>query len=67
MMEAVRTSETSVYLNETARHYSPEAYHLYTRCHENLKSHKFLRALIDRKWLVYVGLRERLYLSFIET
>jgi hypothetical protein len=38
MMEAVRTSETSVY-NETTRRYIPESCHLHTRHGENLKSH----------------------------
>jgi hypothetical protein len=31
MMEAVRTSETSVYLNEPTRRYIPEGPHLKTR------------------------------------
>jgi hypothetical protein len=38
-MEAVRTSETSVYFHETTRRYTPERYHLYTRRRENLKYH----------------------------
>jgi hypothetical protein len=38
MMEAVRTSETSVYSKETTKHYIPEASNLHTRGHENLKS-----------------------------
>jgi hypothetical protein len=29
MKEAVRTSETSVYFNETTRHYIPEAFYLH--------------------------------------
>jgi hypothetical protein len=33
-----RTSETSVYLIETALRYNPEVYHLYSRGRENLKS-----------------------------
>jgi hypothetical protein len=37
MMEAVRTSETLVYL-ETTWHYIPESCHLHTSCHEDLKS-----------------------------
>jgi hypothetical protein len=40
MMEAVRTSEISVYSNETTRRYIPEGSHFYTRRRENLKSHK---------------------------
>jgi hypothetical protein len=39
MMEAVRTSETSVYFNETTQHCIPEGCHLHTRRGENLKSH----------------------------
>jgi len=39
MMEAVRTSETSVYFHETTRRYVPESCHLHTRRRENLKSH----------------------------
>jgi hypothetical protein len=36
MMEAVRTSETSVYSNETARRYIPEGSNLHIRRRENL-------------------------------
>jgi hypothetical protein len=36
--EEVRTSETSVYCNETLRICLPEGFHLYSRRHENLKS-----------------------------
>jgi hypothetical protein len=43
MMEAVRTSETSVYFKETIRHYIPEGSNIYTRRRENLKSHIFSR------------------------
>jgi hypothetical protein len=39
MMVSVRTSETSVYSNWTARRYMPDDSHLHTRCRENLKSH----------------------------
>jgi hypothetical protein len=41
LMEAVRTSETSVYSESTLR-YIPEGSNLHTRCHKNLKSHGFL-------------------------
>jgi hypothetical protein len=37
MMEAVRTSETSVKLYETTRRKIPEGCHLHNRRHENLK------------------------------
>jgi hypothetical protein len=38
MMEAVLTSETSAYSNETTRRYTQEGCHLHTRRRENLKS-----------------------------
>jgi hypothetical protein len=38
MMEAVRTSETSVYFNENKWRHIPQGY-LHTRRRENLKSH----------------------------
>jgi hypothetical protein len=37
MMEAVRTSETLVYLNETSRRSITESYHLHTRRCEKLR------------------------------
>jgi hypothetical protein len=40
VMEAIRTSETSVYFNETTRRYIPEGCHLHTRRRKNLKFHK---------------------------
>jgi hypothetical protein len=40
MMEAVRTSETSVCFNDTIQLYKPEGYHLHTRRRENVKSHR---------------------------
>jgi hypothetical protein len=40
MMEAVRTSETSVNFNVTTWRYIPEDSKLHTRCRENPKSHK---------------------------
>jgi hypothetical protein len=39
MMEAVRTSETSVYSKETTWRYIPEESNIHTRCREILKSH----------------------------
>jgi len=41
MMEAVRTSETSVHFYLTIRRYIPEDSKLHTRRRENLKSHSF--------------------------
>jgi hypothetical protein len=40
MIEAVRTSETSVNFNVTTRRYIPEDSKLHTRRRENPKSHK---------------------------
>jgi hypothetical protein len=39
MMEALRTSETSVNFNVNTRRYIAEDSKLHTRCRENLKSH----------------------------
>jgi hypothetical protein len=39
MMEAVRTSESSLIFNVTTRRYIPEDSKLHTRRRENLKSH----------------------------
>jgi hypothetical protein len=39
MMEAVRTSETSLYIEFGTRQYIPEDSELHTRRRENLKSH----------------------------
>jgi hypothetical protein len=41
IMEAVRTSETSVYFKETTWRYIPESCHLHTSRRENLQSHTF--------------------------
>jgi hypothetical protein len=41
----VRTSETSVYFNESTRRYIPEGCHLHNRRSENLKSHTFISYL----------------------
>jgi hypothetical protein len=51
MMEAVNTSETSVYFNETTWSYMPE-----THFCKNLKSHNF-------KCLVYTGVKFGLHLE----
>jgi hypothetical protein len=37
--DAVRTSETSVYFNETARRYIPERCHFHARRRDSLESH----------------------------
>jgi len=44
MMEAARTSETSVDIQLRTRQYIPEDSELHTRRRENLKSHKFRNA-----------------------
>jgi hypothetical protein len=41
MIEAAKTSETSVNFYQTARHNDPEDSHLHTRRRKNLKSHIF--------------------------
>jgi hypothetical protein len=45
MMEAVRTSETSVNFNVTTRRYIPEDSKLHIRHHENLKSHNTIHII----------------------
>jgi hypothetical protein len=54
MMEAVRTSETSVNINLTTRRYIPEESKLHTRRRENLKSHMvdicFEKTGYKQKW-----------------
>jgi hypothetical protein len=42
-MEAVSTSETLEYFNETTRRYIPEGYHIHIRRRENMKCHKLVR------------------------
>jgi hypothetical protein len=42
MMEAVRTSQMSVFFNYATRQYGPEGCFLHTRRREHLKSHKLL-------------------------
>jgi cell division protein FtsL len=39
MMEAICTSETSVYFKHTTRRYISEGYNLHISHHDNLKSH----------------------------
>jgi SMC interacting uncharacterized protein involved in chromosome segregation len=48
IMEAVRTSETSVHFNVTKQRYIPEDFKLHTRRRENLMSH--LSNLITKTW-----------------
>jgi hypothetical protein len=52
MMEAVRTSETSVNVCEITRNNIPEGSHLYSHHRENLKSHKIFRKDEDGNWNV---------------
>jgi hypothetical protein len=47
MMEAVRTSETSVTFNVATRRYIPEDSKLHTRRHGNLKSRKEYSSLFS--------------------
>jgi hypothetical protein len=39
MMEAVRSSETSVYFSETTQRYNLESFYIHTRRRESLESH----------------------------
>jgi hypothetical protein len=43
MMAAIRTSETLVYVNDTARCYVLESCHIHTRRYKNQKYHKIFR------------------------
>jgi hypothetical protein len=47
MMEAVRTSKTSVYSNDTTGRYINLSCHLHTRRRDNLKSHEHML-----RWLI---------------
>jgi hypothetical protein len=59
MMEAVRTSETSVHFNMITRRYVPKDSKLYTRTRENLKSH------VNRPpHLIKNVLKKKLYVLF---
>jgi hypothetical protein len=55
MMEAVRTSETSINFNMTTRRYIPEDSKLHTRHRENLKFHMFFR-WTERALVSLIGL-----------
>jgi hypothetical protein len=39
MIQIVRTSQTSVYFNETTQRFIPQGYHFQTRHRKNLKTH----------------------------
>jgi hypothetical protein len=56
MMEASRTSETSVYFYYTTRFYIPEGHHIHTGCRQNLKSLKinciFLKKLVPLRHML---------------
>jgi hypothetical protein len=45
MMKAIRTSEISVYFDETIRRYTPESCHLHNYSREKMKSHIMLTFL----------------------
>jgi hypothetical protein len=60
MMEAVHTSDTSVYSNETTRRYIPEVSHLHARRRENLKCQKTKKVRrIYEKWNTINNEREQ--------
>jgi hypothetical protein len=52
MMEAARTSETSVYIQLRTRQYIPEDSELHTRRRENLKSHIFDGCTVDASTVI---------------
>jgi hypothetical protein len=73
MLKVVRTSETSVYANETTRRNIPEGY-FHTRRRENLKSHtnhssvgssyntdRSLQVFCDNLWNIIEGPRVPIY------
>jgi hypothetical protein len=61
MMEAVRTSETSVDINLT-RQYNPEdSSEHHTRSRENLKSHKALRRFKKTEGLEFHGTHQYVF------
>jgi hypothetical protein len=49
MMEAVCSSETWVYFNETTQHYIPESYHLHSHHLENPNSHHSATLMAQKK------------------
>jgi hypothetical protein len=76
LMEAVRTSETSVCFKETTRRYIPEGCYFHTRRRLNLKSHKFIvfslspvvrRPQFDKHWLMLAIVSVASLLSIVAT
>jgi hypothetical protein len=65
MIEAVRTSETSVNLNVTTRRYIPEGSNLHTRRRENLKSHTSY--MLHKEDAIHENKNTRLLLTFSAT
>jgi hypothetical protein len=59
LMEAIRTSETSIYSNENTRRYIPEGSNLHTRRRENLKSHT--KCTVNCKVLGLCMLKENVF------
>jgi hypothetical protein len=57
MLEAVRTSETSVNFNVTTRRYIPEDSKLHTRRRKNLKSHTINVLPQVAQWITNCDLR----------
>jgi hypothetical protein len=60
MMEVILTSETSVYFNNTTRRHIPEGYYIFSRRHENLKSHNIkvdLKEIEPDVWTGFIWLR----------
>jgi len=58
-MKAVRTSETSVYFDETTRRYMPEGWHIHIPCSDNLKSHNTARVTMLCRLIRSTGLNNK--------
>jgi hypothetical protein len=65
MMEAVRTSETSICSNETTQCYIPEGYNVHTRSRENLKSQNAHRGWSSASSQANVGMVSSLVTDII--
>jgi hypothetical protein len=63
LMEAVQTSETSIYFNKTTRRYIPEGFHHHIHRRENLKSHLDLCGSSRVKWWAFVSMAVNLWVG----
>jgi hypothetical protein len=65
MMETVDASETSVYLNETTRRYTPEGCHLHTRRRQNLKSQQNKILKPSKSYQQYYGKKTTVFWDLV--